>query len=224
MKYFYFIRKVSLSLLVLPILIWAQDCEIHPLNLDGLNADVIAEGSGGNADEKSTHSIDADSWFSCIYYSQDFVPLNPDNFPSAEDYGGGLPNDGFFTSASSGVEYQFADYTGNNAVLLRNSVTNSVTVNSEEPFAAEALYLAVLSAEGVHTVNVTINFADNTSQSSAFQALDWYQSFPPSNYIYYGFGRLSRGTGSGAPLNSFMDIGIMTIFEQTITIDAENVG
>ncbi|HLV24616.1 MAG TPA: hypothetical protein VKY36_07555, partial [Moheibacter sp.] len=224
MMHFYFLKRISLSLFILPAFMWAQDCDMLPLNLNGLNADVIAEGTGGDADGKSTHSIDADSWFSCIYYAEDFVPLNPDNYPSAEDFGGGLPNDGFLTSASSGIEYQFADYTGNNAVLLRNSVTNSVTVSSDAPFAAEALYLAVLSSEGVHNVNVTINFADGSSQNSSFQAMDWYQTFPPSNYIYYGLGRLSRGTGTGAPLNAFLDFGIMTIFEHTISIDAENVG
>jgi len=198
------------------------ECIMTPLALTGFNADTIAEGSGGDADDKSDYSIDAQSWFANIYYSEDFVPENPANYASAAEYGGGLPADGSFISQSSGVEYQFADYAAENTVLLRNTVTNSVTLTLSEPLAAESLYFAAASSEGTHQVNVTVHFNDGSTQTGSFETPDWYQVSPPDNTIAYGFGRISRGTGSAATVNTFSDLGIMGIFEEVIPIDEEN--
>ena len=198
------------------------ECIMTPLTLTGFNADTIAEGSGGDADDKSDYSIDAQSWFANIYYSEDFVPENPANYSSAAEYGGGLPADGSFTSLSSGVEYQFADYAAENTVLLRNTVTNSVTLTLSEPLAAESLYFATASSEGTHQVNVTVHFDDGSTQEGSFETPDWYQVSPPDNTIAYGFGRISRGTGSAATVNTFSDLGIMGIFEEIIPIEEEN--
>lgn len=224
MKHFYFLMVSITFSLIFSTSTRAQDCEQLILSAEGFNADIIAEGEGGDADAKSNYSIDAEGFFANILYSEDFVPENPSNVPTASDFGGGLPMDGNLISESSGVEYQFAPYDGNNAVLLRNTLSNSVTLNFMGDFSAKSLYLATLSSEGVHTVNYTLTFSDNTTQTGSFQPLDWYQLANPDNDIVYGLGRVSRGTGSGSSLNDFSSLGLITIFEEIIEIDEQNLG
>lgn len=211
------------SVTLLSSVVFAQDCQQLSLNPLGFNADIIAEGMGGDADDKTNYSVDAESFFSNVYYAIDFVPENPSNAASAEEYGGGFPLGGTFNS-NSGISYQLADYSGNNSVLLRNTVTNNVTLTFDELFSAEMLYFATFSSEGAHNVNVTINFSNGATQTGVLQPLDWYQPVPPTNTVAYGFGRVSRGTGSASTVNTFSDLGVMGVFEEYISIDPENQG
>lgn len=207
---------------ILPVYFFPQCTPKTLTEIQGWNADIVAEGTGGNAFDKSNYSVDGENYFANIYYSEDFVPLDPYNYDSAQTYGGGLPADGQLTSYSSGMIYQLSDYTQNNAVLLRNTVSNSVTLTLTEPIAAEKLYFAAFSSEGSHIVTVTVTFADNSTQTSSFTALDWYQTSLPSNSIVYGIGRIARGTGSAYSGNNFNEYGNMGIFEYTMSINSAN--
>lgn len=193
-------------------------CTFATLSLTGFNADVIAEGNG-NADTKTSSIVDAAN----VFYAKDFVPANPHSSgASATAFGGGLPNNGTVeSSATQGLSYQFANYTQNNALVLRNSLTNTGILMLNDAKKASKIYIAAVAAEGNNTVNVVVNFEDNTSESFAFQATDWWQTSAPSNKIINGIGRVSRGA-SWAPLNQFDGLTQTGIYQNELELSAAN--
>ncbi|MFP9112364.1 Ig-like domain-containing protein [Flavobacterium sp. RHBU_3] len=202
----------------------SADCTFATVAVTGFNADVIAEGTGGNANEKATQPIDGANG----YYAQDFVPTNPDSSgASAAAYGAGLPNNGTITSAATaGLSFQLADYNGNNALLLRNSLSNTGTLTFTEQKKAQKLYLAWVSAEGTNNVDVTVNFADGTSQVfAAQQATDWWSDATPSETVTTAgpLGRVSViTTASWAPVNSFSGLTQTYLFQKEFLLNSAN--
>ncbi|GGB68915.1 hypothetical protein GCM10007424_06100 [Flavobacterium suaedae] len=199
------------------------ECVFTPLSLTGFNHDVVAEGTGGDANEKATHQIDAANAF----YAQDFVPTNPHfSGASAAAYGGGLPNSGYIeSSATEGLAYQIADYTGNNALVLRNTTSNTGTLELTEQKKAEKLYIAWVSAEGSNNVDVVVNFTDGSSQTFASQnASDWWSTSPDASTVAMGsIGRVSViTTAAWAPVNSFSGLTQTQLFQTEFLLDEEN--
>ncbi|WP_163410764.1 GEVED domain-containing protein [Flavobacterium ajazii] len=197
----------------------ASTCTFSTLTLTGFNADVVAEGTGGNADTKTTAIIDAAN----VFYAKNFVPVNPHSSgASATAFGGGLPVNGTLTSASTqGLDFQFADYASNNALVLRNSLTNTGTLTLSTPKKAEKIYIASVAAEGDNTVTVTANFDDNTTQTFTINATDWWQTGSLSNKVITGLGRISRGA-SWAPLNQFDGLSQTGIYQNELVLDVAN--
>lgn len=200
-----------------------------PLTLTGFNADIVAEGTGGNANDKTTHSVDA----FYAFYSKDFVPTNPHSSgASALAYGGGLPTNGTITSTVvDGLKFQVADYTASNGLILRNTVTNQGTLTLETPKKAEKIYIATVRGEGGsgsgdnHNVTATVNFGDGTSQDIVFQATAWWQDgTAPSNVALVGTGEVSRNaaTSSWAPRNEFRGSTNASLFNNELEIASEN--
>jgi len=200
-----------------------------PLTLTGFNADVVAEGTGGNANDKTTHSVDA----FYAFYSKDFVPANPhSSAASASAYGGGLPANGAITSSTvEGLNFQVANYDASNALILRNNVTNQGTLSLETPKKAEKIYIAAVRGEGGsgagdnHDVTATVNFNDGTSQDMVFQATAWWQDgIAPSNIALSGIGEVSRNssTSGWAPRNEFRGNTQASLFYNELAIDPDN--
>ncbi len=203
--------------------IQSGECVFTSLSVTGFNHDIVAEGTGGDANEKATHPIDGANAF----YAQDFVPTNPHaSGASAAAYGGGLPNDGYVeSSATEGLMYQVADYTGNNALVLRNTTTNSGTLELTEQKKAEKLYIAWVSAEGSNSVDVVVNFVDGSSQTFAAQnASDWWSTSPDVSTVAMGsIGRVSViTTAAWAPVNSFSGLTQTQLFQTEFILDEEN--
>lgn len=199
------------------------ECVFTPLTLTGFNHDVVAEGTGGDANDKTTHPIDGANAF----YAQDFVPTNPHSSgASAAAYGGGLPNDGLISSsATEGLTYQLASYTENNGLVLRNTTSNTGTLELTEQKKAEKVYIAWVSAEGSNNVDVQVNFTDGTSQIFAGQnATDWWSTSPDAATVAMGgIGRISViTTAAWAPLNSFSGLTQTQLFQTEFTLDEEN--
>jgi len=194
-------------------------CTFETLALTGFNADVIAEGTGGNTDAKTSAIIDAAN----VYYAQDFVPANPHSSgASATAFGGGLPVNGTISStATQGLSYKIADYTASNALVLRNNLTNTGTLSLVSTKKAQKVYVASVSAEGTNTVTATVNFADNTTQVFTIQATDWWQTGSPSNKVISGIGRVSRGA-SWAPLNQFDGLSQTGIYQNELILADSN--
>ena len=194
-------------------------CTFTTLALTGFNADVVAEGTGGNADAKTSAIVDAAN----VYYAQDFVPAAPHSSAvSAAAFGGGLPANGTITStATTGLSYQFENYTANNALVLRNNLTNTGTLALVTPKKAGTVYVASVSAEGLNTVTATVNFDDATSQTFTIQATDWWQTDNLDNKVVSGLGRVSRGA-SWAPLNQFDGLSQTGIYQNELALDAAN--
>lgn len=199
------------------------DCTFAALELTGFNADVVAEGTGANANAKATQPIDGAN----AYYAKDFVPQTPHSSgASAAAYGGGLPNNGLIASnATQGLTYQMASYNANNALVLRNSTSNNGTLTLTTPKKAEKLYLTWVSAEGINNVNVTVNFADGSSQVFAAQnAADWWNASPNASTVALGtLGRVSViTTANWAPVNSFSGLNETQLFQQEFQLSETN--
>jgi uncharacterized protein YjdB len=202
----------------------AAACTFAAVAVTGFNADVIAEGTGANANARATQPIDGANG----YYSQDFVPANPHSSgASAAAYGGGFPNNGTVNSAAvSGLSFQLASYTGNNALVLRNSLTNTGTLTFTQQKKAQKVYLAWVSAEGTNDVDVTVNFADGTSQVfTAQQAADWWSDTTPGASIKAAgpLGRVSViTTAAWAPVNSFSGLTQTYLFQKELELNSAN--
>jgi len=210
---------LAISVTATPAPAPSTECVFTTLSLAGFNADVVAEGTGGNADTKTTAIVDAAN----VYYAKDFVPLAPHNSgASAVAFGGGLPNNGLLSSGTTaGLNFQIADYATPNALLLRNSLTNTGTLNLVTPKKAKKIYLAAVSAEGTNNVTVTVNFTDATVQTFTVQAKDWWQNTAVSNLVSSAVGRVSRGA-SWAPLNQFGELSQTGVYQNELLLDDAN--
>ena len=227
--------KICCRIILLPIVASSfanaqqSACTIVPVAVNGFNADVVAEGTGGNAVDKTTHTVDAFYTF----YSKDFVPTNPHSSgASAMAYGGGLPTNGTLAASSlSGLVFQMANYSANNALILRNNLTNTGSLTFTNPKKAEKIYVAAVRGEGGsgtsdnHNVTATIHFADGTAQSTVFQATAWwFDSNAPSNRVIAGTGEISRNTATTgwAPRNEFRGLTQASLYYNVLTIGAAN--
>lgn len=156
----------------------------------GFNEDLIADGNTTAAASTSTN------WdgLTNVLYSADFGP--------ASGVGGGLPTGGSITSDWTGNVYQMADYSANNALLLPGSGTSgSLTLQSPGAFTQIGFLAAKARSGGAASVDVTLNFADNSTQSETLLIADWFSSEP--NEAISGLGRVRRSNDeiSGLPNN-----------------------
>jgi hypothetical protein len=148
----------------------------------GYNADVIANGVGTSS-SSTTNDVDGVSF---AFISRDFQLTSGSTLLTY-----GLPANGLITSAvgsPAGLNYQLASYSGNNALRLEN-INDAGTLTFTTPMAAVNLYMLATGGSGDCTVNVTVNFADATTQ--VFTDLfisDWYGG---DNYAIQGIGRIN---------------------------------
>lgn len=159
----------------------AQEFKSIPIQ-SGFNADVIANGIG--AATSSTNS-DVDG----VNYA--FVSTDFQLTASSPALSYGLPTNGIINSAvgtTSGLSYQMAPYNSNNSLRLQNT-NDSGTLAFSTPITAINLYILATGGSGACTVNVTVNFADTTTQTfSGINISDWYGG---TNYAVQGIGRIN---------------------------------
>lgn len=172
----------------------AQEYQSIPIS-SGYSADVIANGIG-SASSSTNNDVDGVSY---AFVSKDFQLTSSS---SALTYG--LPANGIITSvvaSTPGLNYQLASYSGNNALRLQNANDNGTLVFTT-PTAALNLYLLATGGSGACTVDVDVNFLDNTSQTfTGISISDWYGG---SNYAIQGIGRINitnNGLESGGGTN-----------------------
>jgi len=148
----------------------------------GFNADVIANGVGTSATSTNT-DVDGVNY---AFISRDFQ-LTSGSTPLTY----GLPTNGLINSvvaSPAGLSYQLASYAGNNSLRLQN-VNDSGTLVFANPLAAVNLYMLATGGSGACTVNVTINFADATTETfSNISISDWYGG---ANFAIQGIGRIN---------------------------------
>lgn len=157
--------------------------EYQPISLSGFNADVIANGVGTSA-TSTNNDVDGVSY---NFISRDFQ-LTATSTPLTY----GLPTNGIISTAvasTSGLQYQLAPYSSNNSLRLETAGTSG-TLTLSTPVAALSLYMLATGGSGACTVDVTVNFSDNTTQVFAGQSIsDWYGG---TNYAIQGIGRINR--------------------------------
>ncbi|KQT16865.1 hypothetical protein ASG31_10850 [Chryseobacterium sp. Leaf404] len=178
-------QLLSLGLVLAFAAVTAQTYQT--LSLSGFNADVIANGTGP-ASSSTNASLDkpTDNY---AYMSKDYK-LTASS--AALTYG--LPETGLITSAAAGttgLTYQLASYNANNSLRLPNA-NDTGTLTLATPGSASMLYVLAVSGSGPSTGDITVNFADSTTQVFAntnFQ--DWYDG---SSFAIQGIGRINRSS------------------------------
>ncbi|KQS93600.1 T9SS type A sorting domain-containing protein [Chryseobacterium sp. Leaf394] len=162
----------------------AQQYQTMPIQA-GFNADVIANGVGSST-ASTNNDVDGVSY---AFLSRDFQ-LTSASTPLTY----GLPVNGTITSAvtsPSGLTFQLASYSANNSLRLQNAGDNG-TFTFTTPKAATNLYMLATGGSGACTVDVTVNFADNTTQTfTSISISDWYGG---SNFAIQGIGRIKKTT------------------------------
>jgi hypothetical protein len=144
----------------------AQEYQPMPIQ-SGFNADVIANGVGPSA-SSTNNDVDGVSY---AFVSKDFQ-LTAASTPLTY----GLPINGIINSAvgsTAGLSYQMASYSANNSLRLQNTNDNGTLLFST-PIPVVSLYMMATGGSGDCTVDVDVNFTDNTSQTFTGIAItDW---------------------------------------------------
>lgn len=186
----------------------AQEYQAIPMQ-SGFNADVVANGIGPSA---SSTNADVDG-VSYAFVSRDFQLTSSS---TALSYG--LPTNGIITSSvgtTPGLSYQMASYSSNNSLRLQNSNDNGTLIFST-PTPAISLYMLATGGSGACSVNVTVNFADSTTQTfSGISISDWYAG---SNYAIRGIGRINLNNNNLEPGNGTDP----RLYQIPLAIDAAN--
>lgn len=174
----------------------------------GFTADVIANGIGSSA-ISTTHDVDGVSF---AFLSEDFR-LTPSSNPLTY----GLPADGVVPSvvaSTPGLTYKLANYSNNNSLRLPIT-SDSETLVFSNPAPAFKLYLLATSGSGTCSVNVKVDFVDNTSQVfTNVNISDWYGG---SSFAIQGIGRINRN-------NDVLESNSTNprLYQALLTIDVDN--
>ncbi len=187
----------------------AQEYQPMPIQ-SGFNADVIANGVGPSV-SSTNNDVDGVSF---AFISRDFQ-LTAASTPLTY----GLPINGIINSAvssTSGLSYQMASYSSNNSLRLLAAGDNG-TLMFTTPLAANNLYMLATGGSGSCTVDVDVNFTDNTSQTyTGISISDWYGG---SSYAVQGIGRINIANDnleSGGGTNP-------RLYQIPLAIDAANL-
>lgn len=192
-QFFYHMKKklpyYFLGLLALTgFSLHAQEYQQMPI-ASGLNADVIANGTGTAV---SSTSIDIDG-VNYNYVATDYK-LTPTSTPITY----GVPVNGLINSiatATPGLSFQLASLSANNSLRL-SSTTPSGTIVFTTPKAVQTLYMLSVTGSGAGTVSVLVTFTDGTTQNfTGISVPDWYDATNPPPAIQ-GIGRINRNTNA----------------------------
>ncbi len=189
-------------------LLKAQEYQPMPIQ-SGFNADVIANGVGPSA-SSTNNDVDGVDY---AFVSRDFQ-LTAASTPLTY----GLPINGIINSAvasTAGLSYQMASYSSNNTLRLENTNDNGTLIFTT-PLQAISLYMMATGGSGACTVDVDVNFTDNTSQTfTGINISDWYYG---SNFAIQGIGRINTS-------NDNLESGYGTdprLYQIPLAIDAAN--
>lgn len=150
----------------------------------GFNSDLVANGIGDAS--LSSSSFDVPNNYA--FLAADFQATSSNSLPT-----NALPASGSINSeATTGLTFQMASYSGNNALLLTET-TNTGTLNLTAANVSN-VYLLTSAANGNADFDVTVNFSDGSSQQFLSQtASDWFWN---SDYAIKGMGRVNRGNNN----------------------------
>ena len=172
-----------------------KQAEIRPITVsNGYNADVVVE-----ALPSSTHANNAGDGGGNTFYSAGLKTA------------GGLPADGVI-SAPSGANFQLADYTAANALVIKSSETGTITFT--QPITTSQLYILATSGDGSSTLQATPIYS-NSSEGTAetISVADWSVKSPTGEEAISGLSRISTKTDTYSSSYAFC------LFDSTIDID-----
>ncbi len=144
-----------------------------PVAVTGWSHDVIAESKDMSSSVNGT--LDDQGW---VLYSTSVAKT------------GAVAGDDRIVKTSAGTEFKLADYTQNNALVLKTA-DESKDIVFDEPANCEELYFLMISANGRSEVETVANYEDGTqSELSEFRPDDWYSMFPSGDEAVYGISRI----------------------------------
>ena len=144
-----------------------------PVAVTGWSHDVIAESKDMSSSVNGT--LDDQGW---VLYSTSVAKT------------GAVAGDDRIVKTSAGTEFKLADYTQNNALVLKTA-DESKDLVFDEPANCEELYFLMISANGRSEVETVANYEDGTqSELSEFRPDDWYGMFPSGDEAVYGISRI----------------------------------
>ena len=186
----------------------AAQAQYVPLVLTGLNADVVADGTGPSI---SSTSVGLDNG-NYVLMAPSFNPAGTSSLPAS-----GLIN----SAATAGLIFQLAAYTGNNSLRLPATApgtgtgTATLTFGAAQP--ASDMFVLATSGDGASAATFTLNFSDGTSQ--AFPGLSVSDWFNGSGFAIQGIGRVQRGIDNRE--NSATN---PRLYQLRLTVSAANAG
>lgn len=207
MKTKLFFGALNVAALFSASVMMAQNFQTMPVQ-SGYTADVIANGIGSSSISTTT-DVDGVSF---AFVARDYQ-LTATSAPITY----GIPTNGTINSvvaSTPGLSFQLADLSSNNSLKL---VTTSLsgTLVFTTPKAANKLYMLSTSGSGSSSVEVKVNFTDNTSQTfSGVSLSDWYDG---SNFAIQGIGRINRA-------NNVLESSSINprLYQTLFTLDAAN--
>jgi|GEM_PF-4629269 hypothetical protein len=178
-----------------------------PVTLTGFNQDVVANGIGG-ATTSTTAAVDLSDF---AFLAPDFQAVSTNPLPAKSLPAGGLIN----SALTPGLTFQLANYTGNNALVL-TALNASGTLTFGTQYSGD-LYVLGMAGNGPVTANITVNFADATTQVfNGVSFSDWY--YQP-DFAIKGIGRVGRASnGIETPADD------PRLYQPKLTISAANLG
>lgn len=179
-----------------------------PISVTGFNFDVIANGTGLPA-TSTDNDVDGGNY---AYISRDYK-FNA----TAAAATVGLPVNRILTNPTNAdLKFILQDYAANNS--LRLALQNTAgTLTLTQPLKLSNVYLAVTSGSTASTIDVQVNFADDTNETiSNISILDWFGTATAAQpALVSGIGRVSR-TGTTP------ETGASKIFQITVPVSAAN--
>jgi hypothetical protein len=199
-------KKITLLALLCVFYVTAR-AGFSTVSLTGFTADIVSNGSvsaGSSISSFMTEGFDS-AGYALVSQDYNFGGYTPSYY---------LPTGGAVTSGiTSGLGFQLADYSSNNALRLKNS-GDTGTLYFATSRTAGALYLCGLSGSGSSGFTAVVNFSDGTSETfSSLSYPDWYSS----GASVQGIGRVSV-TDNHTEGSSFAP----SLFEIQLSIDPSN--
>ena len=163
----------------------------------GFNADAIANGSVAPA-ASTSYPTGSTSFDNAGF---DLLGFPYSYYTGTTTYA--LPATGILSSiATSGLKFQLANYTGNNALYIHSGLglPTTGTLTFATPMGASVIYVAGISGTSSTSVTYTLNYTDGTSETYplTYTYADWYQPAGTNTALaYQGVGRIGHGAGTG---------------------------
>ncbi len=155
-----------------------------PLSITGFNRDLVLDPSEAVPDPLTTvTTVSMDGGTANTgntWYERGYYPNRPTS---------GLPEAGSVITSTALTDHHYqmaADYTANNAIYI-DQANPTATITFATPFNYSALSFLNATANGAVTVQCTMHYEDNTTETQQFVAKDWFNGTP---FAYNASGRV----------------------------------
>ena len=167
---------------------------------EGWNADIIAEAR--TAEKHTTQTLDRQGW---VLYTN-----------GVQEQGALCDESGLITT-TAGNDYQLADFSSNNALVLKRT-SETANLVFESPINTSELYLLTICADGGGGLSVTPIYSDNSrGDVQRFNIADWFGS--SEGTAKHGLGRIKRSYSRDMRADGIDGNYQFRLFEHKINID-----